>query len=156
MAWETPKEDWATNTGIGFTDLNKIGGNLTFLRDRYVISGRPTDAQIAAGIGANWTVPQQKISITIPPNKQLILYSTNQYLFNGDAIVLVLSVGATNTYVGTLEIGEEYPAFMLASNVTGAPVITTVTIGIKNPSLTTASAVDVYASWMIRMYLADV
>lgn len=156
MAWVTPKQNWDTNTGIGFTDLNNIGGNLSFLRDRYVISGQQTYSMGGNHIDAGATIDQQKIGITIPVNKQLILYSTNQYLYNAESTVLVLSVSAINTYTGTLEIGEEYPDFMLASNVTGSPVITTVTIGIKNTSVNPADPYNIYASWMIRMYLADV
>lgn len=36
MSWETPKTDWVATDFINYTDLNRIGNNLAWLRDEAV------------------------------------------------------------------------------------------------------------------------
>lgn len=88
MSWETPKTDWVATDYINYTDLNRIGNNLAWLRDEAVKMYKEFDIHAFTPYsGYTSDVFASKINKL---EEDLETINTNTYNFD---------IGETRTYV---------------------------------------------------------
>lgn len=88
MSWETPKTDWVATDHINYTDLNRIGNNLAWLREEAVKMYREFEVrEFTPFSGYTADVFASQINLL---EENLETINTNTYDFD---------IGATQTYV---------------------------------------------------------
>ena len=140
MAWVAPVTTWAPTDGIADTDLNRIEGNTEYLKrgdpleNGFWLSGNPVQLGGSYSLPASWAITTQELRRNIANGKKLVLRVASYYLRHGTPDILRLDViGADATYQsGTLGYGDERPSTVLYSNSTGATVLTTIQVSLKN------------------------
>lgn len=165
MAWQTPKTDWASNNGILNSDLNRIEGNIDYLK-----SNIDTSMVISGCLGGTADItmtPSQVIelqvsSFVVPASKSLYLSTLSFHLGNPalkytvqDYLRLVITTDPDNnaTYESTssrshVDFGAS--PMLLYTNSNQTDRYTNLIVKVVNNSVSNTGFAK-YSGWTIKL-----
>lgn len=141
MAWTNPKENWLAADAVANTDLNEIGGNLTYLKEDVWCSYRMGSTP---SLGAGVTYYYTQWGISVPDDYRISLRKISFSGFDSNLEVaataadLGAALSSTAIYLlgptDATATGYAEPAQILGVNISGGAIHAVVSLGFKNTS----------------------